>query len=142
MNISRYMKKHEAAVRQLLIEQDCNADTAAVLQKHVRITGYMQHERLIHLIVTLAFGFFLLAAIVGLLVKPVFLMKILSALLFALLIPYIAHYFFLENAIQRWYELADRMEAKLHEDTPINKKNAFNDDCAASTNVTDFSRQT
>lgn len=131
------MKKHETTVCQILLSQESCTDAKTLMQKHERIIGYMQHERLAHLIVMLAFGFFLLATIVGLLVKPIFLMKILSAFFFALLIPYIVHYFFLENAIQRWYELTDRLEAKSNGNTPMNKRDSSKKIGADPANGTD-----
>jgi hypothetical protein len=41
------------------------------------------------------------------------LVLILTAVVLALLAAYIRHYFFLENTIQRWYVLSDRIAEKL-----------------------------
>jgi hypothetical protein len=71
---------------------------------------FMQHERLIHLMVTLSFGVFLLISL-GITVLTTMLVFGLFDLLFlALLIPYIIHYFRLENGVQRWYHLANEIE--------------------------------
>lgn len=63
--------------------------------------GFYQHERLIHLIVTMSFGVFFLLSI--LLVKINMSFILLSALFLILLVPYIAHYYFLENSVQKLY---------------------------------------
>ena len=63
--------------------------------------GFYQHERLIHLIVTMSFGVFFLLSI--LLVKVNLSFILLSALFLILLVPYIAHYYFLENSVQKLY---------------------------------------
>ena len=73
---------------------------------------YFQHERLIHLIVTvlfaicdfISFGLFVLTEKWNLL--PLLL------LVTVLLVPYIFHYFYLENGVQRLYTLIDEMEKR------------------------------
>ena len=109
MNISRYMKKHEARVNVTLLSNSNSAALQKLATEHERIIMHMQHERLVHLIVTLAFGIFLLITIAIAFIKPVILVLVLSGLFFIMLIFYVAHYFFLENTIQRWYVLADRI---------------------------------
>lgn len=67
--------------------------------------GFYQHERLVHLIVTMTFAvmtvisFFMLASEVSLLSVG------LSLLFLALTVPYVAHYYFLENSVQEMYRL-------------------------------------
>lgn len=111
MNIRKYMKEHEAAVTaRLSIEDDRNMDE--FMDRHERMIQHMQHERLIHLMVTLAMGLFLIAILAISMFKPNPLMHILTGLLLILLCFYIAHYYFLENTIQHWYRLMDAMEKK------------------------------
>ncbi len=79
------------------------------LQLLKRIEFY-QHERLIHLLVTLAFAvFFLLSLFMVILVGNIGIM-VLSGLFFVLLIPYIKHYYFLENSVQKLYKYYYRIE--------------------------------
>ena len=68
----------------------------------VRI-GFYQHERLIHLIVTMSFGVFFLLSLILVSIKVYFLA--LSVLLLVLLVPYIGHYYFLENSTQELYKV-------------------------------------
>lgn len=114
MNITRYMKAHEAEVRERLGQEPAKADWPALRTRHAQMMGRMQHERLIHLLVTLAFAVFLLVVIAMVLASPSWALYALLLLILALLVPYVSHYFFLENTVQRWYELADEIEGKIN----------------------------
>lgn len=62
-----------------------------------------QHERLIHLIVTMSFGiFFLLSLKMYLNIGGIGLL-LLTVLFLAMLAAYIKHYYFLENSVQKMY---------------------------------------
>ncbi len=76
---------------------------------HVRI-GFFSHERLVHLLVMLGFAiFFLLSLFMALTVGGAGL-YILSALFLVLLVPYIKHYYFLENSVQKMYLIYNKLE--------------------------------
>lgn len=64
---------------------------------------FYQHERLIHLIVTMSFGIFFLIGLSIYLSTKMIGVLILTALFLILLIPYIKHYYFLENSVQKMY---------------------------------------
>ena len=113
MNITRYMKDHEARVRERLGRAQAGEDWPALRDGHQLMIGRMQHERLIHLLVTLAFGIALLAALAMALTAPSVQVYALAGLLLLLFIPYVGHYFFLENTVQRWYRMADEIEARI-----------------------------
>ena len=72
--------------------------------------GFFQHERLIHLIVTVLFA--LMTILVFLLAVTNFAPwnGVLLLLLLVLLIPYIKHYWLLENGTQKLYQYYDKME--------------------------------
>ena len=72
--------------------------------------GFFQHERLIHLIVTVLFA--LMTILVFLLAVTNFApwTGVLLMLLLVLLIPYIKHYWLLENGTQKLYEYYDKLE--------------------------------
>ena len=72
---------------------------------------YFQHERLIHLLVTIAFAIFTVIFLCLGMISYVFLIPFASFIIF--LIFYILHYFFLENHVQYLYRLYDEMKAKL-----------------------------
>ena len=105
-----YLKRHEAFIRQQLASAGDGADWAGLARFHRAQIGYMQHERLIHLLVTLFFGLCVLLTLLFSVLNPQIWIGILLLLLLALLVPYIVHYYKLENGVQRWYHLANEIE--------------------------------
>lgn len=69
---------------------------------------FFQHERLVHLLVTIAFAFFTLLFMVLGMLSYVFLIPFFIFIVFLLF--YIVHYFYLENRVQYLYKLYDRMK--------------------------------
>ena len=80
------------------------------LQKELLIQiGFFQHERLIHLIVTVLFALLTgITALCGFFVANPVLLTLFFALLI-LLIPYIRHYYILENGVQKLYTYYDQL---------------------------------
>ncbi len=82
-----------------------------LLAAHREKLGFLQHERLVHLIVTaLAVAVELFVVDLALLhpelgIVPVVVMPGLAVLLGF----YFHHYFFLENTVQRWYRITDEL---------------------------------
>lgn len=71
--------------------------------------GFFQHERLIHLIVTVTFALLTVISF-GIMLLSGFLPVIgLTVLLLVLLIPYIGHYYTLENEVQKMYKQYDEI---------------------------------
>jgi hypothetical protein len=64
--------------------------------------GFYQHERLIHLLVTLAFA--IITVVIFIFAPETLPFALLRLLLIGMDIPYIAHYYFLENSVQKLYE--------------------------------------
>ena len=71
---------------------------------------FFQHERLIHLIVTVLFAFLTVLTSIALLFIHEIVLAILVVMFIILLVPYIVHYYHLENGVQRLYELYDGLE--------------------------------
>jgi len=71
--------------------------------------GFFQHERLIHLIVTITFALLTMMSVLGFLalVQPGIL--VLTILLLVLLVPYVRHYYILENGVQKLYTYYDKL---------------------------------
>ena len=69
-----------------------------------------QHERLIHLMVTLGFAIFFLIALSLFLIVGGTGLLVLTGLFLVLLVPYISHYYFLENSVQKLYIYYYRLE--------------------------------
>ncbi len=89
--------------------EDQSLDYEELMKEHRIQLGFFMHERLVHLIVTVLFAlmaigtFFIMLRVT----KP--LLLILFFLLMVLLIPYIMHYYLLENSCQYMYRQYDEM---------------------------------
>ncbi len=71
----------------------------------IKIT-FFQHERLIHLLVTLFYAIFTLTFLCLSLLSCIFLIPFFISIIFLLF--YVRHYFFLEQNIQYLYKLYDK----------------------------------
>ena len=92
-----------------------NQNKEEILREMLVQIGFFQHERLIHLIVTVLFAFLTIftVACACFLNNPSYGIPfcLLSVLCLTLLIPYIHHYYILENGIQKLYEIYDEIMA-------------------------------
>ena len=87
-------------------------DLLRLLSYTQRWLSYFQHERLIHLIVTVLFGICAIVNTGFLAVKPSIYLLLLEVLIMVLLVPYIFHYYKLENGVQKLYDLVDELEKR------------------------------
>ena len=85
-----------------------------ILQEHLVQIGFFQHERLIHLIVTVTFAILTIMSFVASLVVGMPALLALTLLFVVLLIPYIMHYYTLENEVQKMYVQYDRILEQIH----------------------------
>lgn len=106
-------RKH---IDELLLKEDVN--WKQVLEEHLVQVGFFQHERLIHLIVTVIFAILEMLAIFMTVMSfslgtsnPA--LGCLVVLLLVLLIPYIRHYYVLENEVQKMYTQYDKILQKI-----------------------------
>ncbi len=108
INMKRWCREHEKA---LLAALEAGREDPGLLEKHLEKLRWLQHERLVHLIVTVMTVMAELLAVWLTLTKPELApWSAAVVLLLAVLLGfYFYHYFFLENAVQRWYVLAERM---------------------------------
>lgn len=93
-----------------ICEEDYSEEEREKMKQQVLTQiSFFQHERLIHLIVTITFA--LLAVVVfGICaVAPTVPFFGLEVLLLVLLIPYIRHYYILENSVQTMYRCYDKL---------------------------------
>ncbi len=72
--------------------------------------SFFQHERLIHFLVTMLVGLItVILLITNLFIENIFVL-ILLLIFICLLIPYMFHYYFLENKVQYLYKLYDKIK--------------------------------
>lgn len=105
------IKQYMNYVNQLL-ESEEERDWEEEMEKHLVQIAFFAHERFIHLVVTVLFA--LMTTMVFLYTFGNFSIPLLLLLilLMGLLIPYIKHYFLLENSVQDMYEQYDKMQEK------------------------------
>lgn len=108
----RYLQAHEAFVRAALAEAHDAAFWDQLADCHAKQLAFMQHERLIHLLVTLAVAVLCLGSVGFSSLSPSLGAFAIAALLLGLVSAYLVHYFRLENGVQRWYHLANAIDAK------------------------------
>lgn len=88
-------------------------DWNKLLDEHLIQIGFFQHERLIHLLVTLTFAVLTISSVYIILATSYFPLAALTLMLLLLLIPYIAHYYLLENEVQKMYKQYDEIIKRL-----------------------------
>lgn len=107
INMSLFCKEHEKLVRRRLEE---GGDLKELLSYHKVKLQWLQHERLIHLLVTMLCSILLMFFLLMLQYSPSSLPVLLLVAIFLVLDGfYLAHYFMLENTVQRWYHLAEEI---------------------------------
>lgn len=110
IHLRDYCAAHEDFVS---VSLEGEGDFHALLLEHERRIHWLQHERLVHLIVTAIVSVLFLFLIWLFIVLESQLVIILIVVVLVLLVMYIRHYFFLENTVQAWYKLYDRIYSKL-----------------------------
>lgn len=73
------------------------------MQEHLTQIRFFQHERLIHLIVTVTFALLTMIALTSYFIAGYLPLLLLVAFFTILLLPYIGHYYTLENEVQKMY---------------------------------------
>jgi len=101
--LKSYIKQTEDLVK------DKNIDNSRLESLRINI-GFFQHERLVHLIVTMTFALLTVISL-GLAVSKIYFLP-LFVLFLALEVPYVFHYYTLENGVQRLQELYREADTK------------------------------
>lgn len=101
-----------AYIDDILAKDASDTDYTVLMQKHLIQIGFFMHERLIHLIVTVLFAIGTFLTIFAFLFTENLGLLLLALLLIILLVPYIGHYYRLENGVQKMYRQYDEMEKR------------------------------
>jgi len=101
--VSDYVKSVEEKLKGKIKQDDLE-------ELELKIT-YFQHERFIHLLVTLFFALVTLVFLCLGMISIIFLIPFFLFIIFDVF--YIVHYFFLENSVQYLYKIRDNMKVKL-----------------------------
>lgn len=103
----RYIKQIDG-----ILKEDKKHDYKKIMEEHLIKISFFQHERLIHLIVTLSYALFLFIIFYLSTIFPPFMF--IDIILFVFLIFYVIHYFRLENGVQYLYKQYDKLEEKIN----------------------------
>ena len=82
--------------------------------EHEKQLAYFMHERLVHLLVTLTFAILAFVTFFMAVMNFSIGMIVLFFAFLILLIPYIMHYYLLENSVQYMYRQYDRLQQLIH----------------------------
>ena len=91
-----------------------------ILQEHLTQIGFFQHERLVHLIVTVTFAILTMMSIIASIMISNPMLLVLTLLFLVLLVPYIMHYYTLENEVQKMYNQYDEILLLQWGQAPLN----------------------
>lgn len=105
--LKNHIKKTDALLKENKIK-----NKEEILEEQLTQISIFQHERFIHLLVTVFVGIIaVLFFLFGLLLENVMIL-LLFGITLLLFIPYILHYYHLENGVQRMYEQYWELKSK------------------------------
>ena len=104
-----YMKEYIEKIDKIIEEKKIN-NKEELLSEHLVKIQFFQHERLIHFLVTMLFAIMFLMTFLYSLNNFNVGLIILNVLLLCLLVPYIFHYYYLENSVQYMYKQYDMLK--------------------------------
>lgn len=110
--MKKYILEYVATIKDFINNEmkDASAQrTSEVLREFEIKIGYFQHERFIHLIVTVLFALLEMGSLYVCLIAPSLPILIFCGMFLILLVPYVMHYYFLENSVQEMYKLRDQI---------------------------------
>lgn len=107
----KYILAHEKWISEQL--NNDNVDLNWLLEYHNRQIVWVQHERLIHLIVMLFTCLMFLLTMTVMIIFNNIGLNLLFLTVTIFTVCYIIHYCRLENAIQSWYKISNNIEGKI-----------------------------
>ncbi|MBR1422526.1 MAG: hypothetical protein IJ571_03685 [Ruminococcus sp.] len=110
--MTKYFKSYRRFFKKAL--NDDSTDLSQLMNYHKDHIHFFQHERFIHLIVMFLFAIATVITFIVIAVTKEILLIPLAAALLVLLVPYIKHYYFLENQTQALYHDYEKLHEKLY----------------------------
>lgn len=107
-----YMKSYIDKIDNYIANGDFS-DLDSVIEEHLIKIKFFMHERLIHFLVTMLFALMTIITFFFTLVHVSLGLILLVILFIALLIPYIFHYYYLENGVQYMYKQYDLLVSNM-----------------------------
>lgn len=107
--MGKKLKAYIISIQTLLESGEDIQNIQALKDELLTEISFWQHERLIHLLVTILFSLLTMAVFMVLLFYRELSMLILLVALLSLMIPYIRHYYILENGVQTLYTFYEEL---------------------------------
>ena len=107
--MKKQIKEYQQRVQQLLILHHTKEEWKEIKEDYLVKIQFYQHERLIHLIVTVLFALVEIMSVFTVVLSGELSVIALVLAVLILLIPYIRHYYFLENEVQKMYLIYDEI---------------------------------
>ena len=108
--MGNYIKTYMRSVENALENE--STDWEALKKEHLVQIEFIQHERLIHLMVTIMCCLLLFIGLCVFFVSGIVPFLIVDGLLLILVFCYLIYYFYIENSTQKLYRLYNRICAK------------------------------
>ena len=105
IKLNEYVKDLENKLKEDRVDKNLPEEVYTWIQ-------FFQHERLVHLIVTFFTGIGMILFLIATLYFETLPLLLLFIISFALFVPYIFYYYFLENNVQKLYDLYFELKEK------------------------------
>ena len=107
--MGKKLKNYIAELQKLLESGEPISDVEAFKKELLVEIEFWQHERLVHLLVTFLFALLTMSLIIVSFFYASIPMLLLLLLFIVLLVPYIRHYYILENGVQTLYTIYEKV---------------------------------
>lgn len=107
--MTEYLKNYMKSVNKRLADYGSREELEEIFSEHKDKIAFMQHERIVHFLVTMMFAIILSIFMTAVLFLEHLMMLALVTIIIVLLGFYIKHYYFLENTVQEMYKVYDRI---------------------------------
>ena len=108
--MTKQIREYLALLEQFFSVEHSSEELIKMRAELLQRIEFYQHERLVHLLVTLFFAVFFLISAALMMTVGGWATITLAVLFLGLLIPYVKHYYFLENSVQKMYTYYYRTE--------------------------------
>ena len=123
--MGKKLKAYILSLRKLIDSGEKIENIEALKKELLTEIAFWQHERLIHLLVTILFALLTMSVIIVIMFYHSIAVLLLFLTLLILLVPYIRHYYILENGVQTLYVIYEQL-------TKIEHKEGFPEECIPS----------
>lgn len=129
--MTAYLKEYMNYIAHRLEKCSSPAEAEEVLAEHRDKIAFMQHERLVHFLVTMLFAIILVIFTAVQFFTESLGLLILITIIIVLTAFYIKHYYFLENTVQKMYVIYDDILKKQRDLLKGEESNEENGNCKA-----------